>query len=61
MTRSAIFFNSSTGSTAPVGVEVIHARHETMDPAEVGKQTGDAMRAILTEARGAKGEGAGVQ
>jgi len=46
------------GSTAPVGVEVIHARHETMDPAEVGKQTGDAMRAILAEARGTKNDGA---
>ena len=39
------------GSTAPAGVEVIHQRHETMDPEEVGRQTGDAMRALLAEAR----------
>lgn len=40
------------GCRAPVGVEVIHARHDGMEPAEVGRQTADAMRAVLREARG---------
>lgn len=39
------------GCEAPVGVEVIHLRNETMDPAEVGRQTADAMRAVLAKAR----------
>jgi len=40
------------GSNAPIGVEVIHVRHEAMDPAEVGRQTAKAMRAVLAQARG---------
>lgn len=40
------------GSRAPIGVEVIHARHETMDPKEVGRRTAEDMRRVLTEARG---------
>ena len=40
------------GANAPIGVEVIHARHEAMDPAEVGRQTAKAMRAVLAQARG---------
>lgn len=40
------------GSKAPIGVEVIHARHDSMDPALVGRQTAEAMRAVLDRARG---------
>ena len=40
------------GSRAPIGVEVIHARHDTMDPAEVGRTTAAAMRRVLDTARG---------
>ncbi len=40
------------GSCAPIGVEVIHARHDAMDPEEVGRQTAEAMRSVLREARG---------
>jgi sugar phosphate isomerase/epimerase len=39
------------GSRAPIGVEVIHARHEKMDPAEVGRYTAADMRRVLAEAR----------
>lgn len=39
------------GSKAPIGVEVIHARHETMDPKEVGRRTAEDMRRVLAEAR----------
>jgi sugar phosphate isomerase/epimerase len=39
------------GSRAPIGVEVIHARHETMDPAEVGRYTAVDMRRVLAAAR----------
>ncbi|MBJ18332.1 MAG: sugar phosphate isomerase/epimerase [bacterium] len=40
------------GSRAPIGVEVIHKRHEEMDPAEVGRYTAADMRRVLSEARG---------
>ena len=40
------------GSTAPIGVEVIASEHDDMPPAEVGRRTADAMRAVLAEARG---------
>jgi sugar phosphate isomerase/epimerase len=40
------------GSRAPIGVEVIHARHEQMDPSEVGRYTAADMRRVLAEARG---------
>lgn len=40
------------GSKAPIGVEVIHARHDSMDPAEVGRTTAAAMRRVLAAARG---------
>lgn len=40
------------GSRAPTGVEVICEAHESMDPAEVGRQTADAMRRVIAEARG---------
>ncbi len=40
------------GSRAPIGVEVIHERHEKMDPAEVGRYTAADMRRVLAEARG---------
>jgi len=43
------------GSRAPTGVEVICERHESMDPAEVGRQTAEAMRRVLAEARGSEG------
>ena len=39
------------GSRAPIGVEVIHARHEKMDPAEVGRYTAADMRRVLAAAR----------
>ena len=39
------------GSRAPIGVEVIHERHEAMDPAEVGRYTADDMRRVLAQAR----------
>lgn len=40
------------GSRAPIGVEVIHKRHDEMDPAEVGRYTAADMRRVLSEARG---------
>ena len=40
------------GSRAPIGVEVINERHETMDPAEVGRYTAADMRRVLAAARG---------
>ena len=39
------------GSRAPIGVEVIHTRHEAMDPEEVGRYTARDMRRHLAEAR----------
>ena len=39
------------GSKAPIGVEVISLKHESMDPAEVGRSTAKAMRAVLEKAR----------
>lgn len=39
------------GSRAPIGVEVINERHETMDPAEVGRYTAADMRRVLAQAR----------
>ena len=41
------------GSTAPIGVEVFNKRHESMAPAEVGRDTAEAMRRVLAAARGA--------
>lgn len=40
------------GSRAPIGVEVIHVRHEKMDPADVGRSTAADMRKVLNAARG---------
>ena len=39
------------GAQAPFGVEVFNARHEGMAPAEVGRQTAEATRRMLAEAR----------
>lgn len=40
------------GCTAPIGVEVFNKRHASMAPAEVGRDTAEAMRRVLAEARG---------
>jgi len=39
-------------STAPIGVEVFNKRHASMAPAEVGRDSAEAMRRVLAEARG---------
>ena len=39
------------GSNAPIGVEVFNDRHDDMDPAEIGRQTAEATRRVLAEAR----------
>lgn len=39
------------GSNAPLGVEVFHARHASMKPADVGRITAEATRRVLAEAR----------
>jgi len=48
------------GCRAPVGVEVIQARHETMEPERVGRDTAAAMRGVLAEARPGRANGKGV-
>ena len=40
------------GADAPLGVEVFNKRHEGMKPADVGRQTAEATRRLLAEARG---------
>lgn len=39
------------GCTAPIGVEVFHDRHNTMPPADVGRLSAEATRAVLARAR----------
>ncbi|MFK7896250.1 MAG: sugar phosphate isomerase/epimerase family protein [Myxococcota bacterium] len=39
------------GSQAPIGVEVINTRYESMDPKEVGRTTAADIRRVLAEAR----------
>jgi sugar phosphate isomerase/epimerase len=43
------------GSRAPIGVEVFNSRHDAMAPADVGRQTAEATRRLLAQARRTRG------